>query len=251
MSRLLFGCLGLLLAPVIWITVSFIAGAINPALGGLVCVGMPVAALGLWLLNRQNVRRMAHLVVAIAFLASALALGAGTVAAQSGDYPLAGQKYEGWANSVKNAKYDAVWTVDGRLWQPNLPEGNKRVAHSVGITIEEGTYAFDGVECALYLDQSRNGKGSANPVTAKYGNDLRFSVDTADNGQAWALVECRGNFSSGFQIRWLNAPAPAATPVPTTVATPVPTTNPAPPAANLIQRVVIAWVNFWTWVFGP
>lgn len=114
-------------------------------------------------------------------------------------YPLSGQAY----TSPQGDLYQALWTCDGRLWQPFLPVGNLRVAHSVAITLEVGNYAFDGVECALFVDATRNGNGASNPMTAGYGNDLRFSINTADNGQAWALVECRGNFSTGFQIRWL------------------------------------------------
>lgn len=120
-------------------------------------------------------------------------------AAASASYPLVGQTY----SSPQGSKYNAVWTSDGRLWQPQLPPGADRIAHTVGFTIEEGNYAFDGVECQLFVDTARNGKGASNPVTAEYGNDLRFSVSTADHGQAWALVQCRGNASSRFQIRWL------------------------------------------------
>ncbi len=99
MTRLLFGCLGLILAPFVWITVSFIAGAINPALGGLVCVGMPLVAFGLWLLNRRSVRdqaarmarrmsrRGAPLAIALAILAGALGFGVSHVAAQAPQPP--------------------------------------------------------------------------------------------------------------------------------------------------------------------
>lgn len=114
-------------------------------------------------------------------------------------YPLAGQSY----SSPQGSQYDAVWTVDGRLWQPSLPVGNLRVAHTVATTLEVGKYAFDAVECALFVDASRNGKGANNPMTVGYGNDLRFSVNTTDGGQAYGLVQCRGNASTGFQIRWL------------------------------------------------
>lgn len=114
-------------------------------------------------------------------------------------YPLTGQTY----SSPQGFEYDAVWTPDGRLWQPQLPTGALRIAHTVAFTIEEGSYAFDGVECQLFVDPTRNGAGASNPVTAAFGNDLRFTVKTADGGQAWALVQCRGNASSGFQIRWL------------------------------------------------
>ncbi len=117
-------------------------------------------------------------------------------------YPLSGQTY----SSPQGEKYHAVWTCDGRLWQPQLPPGAERIFHTVAITIEEGLYAFDGVECQLFLDQARNSAGASNPVTVEYGNDLRFSVSTTDHGQAWALVQCKGNFSSGFQIRWLEGP---------------------------------------------
>lgn len=117
----------------------------------------------------------------------------------SSSYPLAGQEYE----SPQGSSYNAIWTADGRLWQPQLPTGALRIAHTVAFTIEESSYAFDGVECQLFVDSSRNGAGASNPVSAAFGNDLHFTVKTADSGQAWALVQCRGNASSGFQIRWL------------------------------------------------
>jgi len=115
-------------------------------------------------------------------------------------YPLVGQCYDGYVGDSHDSDYDACWTMDGRLWQEDLPTGSERVAHTVAITLEEGQYSFNAVECALYLDEGRNGEGSSNAMTAGYGNDLRFFVDTEDGGQAWSLVDCRGNFSTGFEV---------------------------------------------------
>lgn len=81
--KYVFGCLGatvaLILALTIWVSVSFVAGAINPALGGLVCVGLPAAALWLWALYSQAVRRQAATMAnrgGTAALAIAIAFGA-------------------------------------------------------------------------------------------------------------------------------------------------------------------------------
>lgn len=115
-------------------------------------------------------------------------------------YPLAGQSYNGLVNGTADPRYNAVWTNDGRLWEPGLPPSNQRQPFSVGITIEEGQYVFNGVNCDLHLDQERNGEGSQNPVVADHENGKGFTVDTKDNGQAWGLVECEGGASSGFDI---------------------------------------------------
>lgn len=116
-------------------------------------------------------------------------------------YPLAGQSYNSLVNGVADPRYNAVWTGDGTLWEPGLPPGEQRQPFSVGITIEEGQdYVFDGVSCDLHLDQERNGKGAQNPVVASHENGKKFTVNTKDDGQAWALVECEGDYSSGFKI---------------------------------------------------
>lgn len=114
----------------------------------------------------------------------------------SSSYPLAGTIY----SSPQGHEYDARWESNGRLWQPSLPSGNQRVAHSVAFTILPGSYTFNGVACRLYVDNARNGKGSQNPITAANVNGASFSVNTADNGNAFALVECDGGASSGFEI---------------------------------------------------
>lgn len=124
----------------------------------------------------------------------------GTRVPISENYPLAGQSYTSLVNGTADPRYNAVWTNDGRLWEPGLPPGDQRQPFSVGITIEEGQYAFNGVSCDLYLDQEKNGKGAQNPVAAGHENGKKFTVDTKDNGQAWGLVECEGGASSGFDI---------------------------------------------------
>ncbi len=161
--------------------------------------------------------------VMVIFALALMILGSVQSVFAQGGYPLAGQSYEAqFANGSRATQYDPVWEVSGRLYQPNLPTATERRAFSVGITIEEGQYEYDGVECTLYLDERRNGQGSANPSqTFTRVNNARFTVDTADNGQAWALVECRGNESTGFQIQaisWTGSTVmqnpPAATNVP-------------------------------------
>mgnify|MGYP005850025287 CR=1 FL=1 len=82
-----------------------------------------------------------------------------------------------------------------RGWQKSLPPATDRVAHSVAIVIPRGQYVFNGVLCRLHLDEEHNGKGASNPVVAANGNNLPFNVDV---DVAWALVECSGGPSSGF-----------------------------------------------------
>jgi hypothetical protein len=115
-------------------------------------------------------------------------------------YPLAGQSYNGIVNGVADSRYNAVWTDDGRLWEPRLPSGDQRQPFTVGITIEEGQYTFNGVGCDLHLDAERNGQGGQNPVVAGHENGKKFTVDTRDNGQAWGLAECEGGASGGFDV---------------------------------------------------
>ena len=119
-------------------------------------------------------------------------------------YPLAGQKYTAWINGSADTsgRYDAVWTASGWLWQPNLPPEGKRVGFVISVTIEEGVYAFNGVSCRLHLDTARNGTGANNPQTVGYGNNLKFTVDTADGGQAWAFIVCDPTDVTGFSIQY-------------------------------------------------
>ena len=125
-------------------------------------------------------------------------------AATAGGYPLAGQKYTAWINGSADTsgRYDAVWTASGWLWQPNLPPEGHRKGHVLSITIEEGRYIFNGVSCRLHLDVSRNGQGANNPQTVGYGNGLAFTVNTADNGQAWAFIVCDPTDVTGFSIQY-------------------------------------------------
>lgn len=103
--------------------------------------------------------------------------------------------------SPQGHAYDACWSRDfSRLHQPWLPPKPQRQAHQVSITITIGTYVLNAVECELRLDSARNGKGLENPVTAGYGNGLPFSVSTSDGQPAWAIVNCLGNQSTGFEI---------------------------------------------------
>lgn len=140
------------------------------------------------------------------------------VAAQSGQYPLTGSR-----GDPSSPEFDVIWEANGRLWQDKLvcTEGKD---FTVAIQIMPGDYIFNGKEAELRLDESRNGKGMSNPVTVSYGNDLKFTVTTADGKAAWAIVYGKGNRSCGFDI-WAtpqygaSAPAPvAATEVSTTPA---------------------------------
>jgi hypothetical protein len=117
----------------------------------------------------------------------------------SADYPLAGQRY----SSPQGDEYSAVWDASGWLHQDRLPPEGHRKGHVLSITIEEGIYTFNGVSCRLHLDVTRNGQGANNPQTVGYGNGLAFTVDTADNGQAWGLVVCNQTEVTGFSIQWL------------------------------------------------
>lgn len=113
-------------------------------------------------------------------------------------YPLAGTTY----SSPQGNEYNAVWTTSGWLWQPNLPPEGSRKGHVLSITIEKGRYTFNGVSCRLHLDEKRNGRGADNPRTVGYGNGLPFEVDTADGGQAWAIVVCDPTDVTGFSIQY-------------------------------------------------
>lgn len=131
-------------------------------------------------------------------------------------FPLAGQIYPGsvftgtevtaaMAEDVAQY-YAAEWTSDGRLWQPLLRElsNEKKVAFSVAIQLPAGSYEFNGVACKLWVDADRNGKGSANPITADHENGREFSVrPAAGDTVAWGLVSCDGGPSTGFDIWYL------------------------------------------------
>lgn len=127
-----------------------------------------------------------------------------TFAPAANAYPLSGQKYTAWINGSADTSglYDPIWTASGWLWQPNLPPEGQRVGFVVSITIEEGVYTFNGVSCRLHLDTARNGLGANNPQTVGFGNNLQFTVDTADGGQAWAFVVCDPTDVTGFSVQY-------------------------------------------------
>ena len=125
----------------------------------------------------------------------------------SAGYPIAGQRYKAWINGSEDTsgQYDAVWTNDGWLWQPNLPPEGQRSAFDIALTIENGNYTFSGVSCDLYLDTERTGKGAVGKPTLGRGNNLPFVVNTKDGGQAWAVVVCKDNDKNdvvGFSIQY-------------------------------------------------
>lgn len=129
-------------------------------------------------------------------------------------FPRAGQVYRSnRGDGSEIDKYRAVWTLDGRLWQPNLPPGTDRQTHAVAITLpvrdaqgRQIEYVFNGVSARLFVDAQRNGRGSANPMFADHENGKLFTVSTADGGEAWALVESDAGVSAGFEIKQVNRP---------------------------------------------
>ncbi len=120
-------------------------------------------------------------------------------------FPLAGQQYRSnrssATESIDDDPYRAVWTSDGRLWQPHLPAADQRLSFAVAVEIPDGGFSFDGIEATLYLDLERNGQGSNNPTVASHENGRLFSVHTNDGAPAWALVEGDGGPSAGFQLK--------------------------------------------------
>lgn len=120
------------------------------------------------------------------------------------NYRLSGASYDAYtAPGVIDRRYNAVWTSSGKLWQPSIPSASERQANNTAIKIMPGRYSFNGKQCALYLDTARNGQGSQNPLVASYGDDIAFTVITADGLEAWGLVECRGGADTGFQIQYV------------------------------------------------
>jgi hypothetical protein len=158
------------------------------------------------------------------FSCAPVATATATLPAPASRYPLAGtifrsNKGDGGAND----RYRAIVTDAGRIWQDLLPPGNERVAHAVAIQLSPGQYRYRGVACTLYLDPEQNGKGSANtPPIASHLNMAEYDSFTVRTSHtvAWALVECDGGASSGFEIRWLGAVVAAPT---------------APPASSSFQ----------------
>ena len=121
-------------------------------------------------------------------------------------FPLMGLRFPAYVGSSPHTSYDLFVEADGRFWQKWLPTANQRVAHSVSFELPAGSYTFNGVLCRLYVDASRNRKGTQNPLTVAEGNDLRFTVSLpagSDYQTAYALVECDGGNPSGFEIWWL------------------------------------------------
>lgn len=110
--------------------------------------------------------------------------------------------------------FNAVWNESGWLSQPYLPHESVRqnYAFEMSITLPAGLYTFNGVICELRLDESRNGRGMANPIAqtinglpVENGNELQFRVSpvqTTDPGieMAWGMVMCDANLVNGFSI---------------------------------------------------
>lgn len=112
-------------------------------------------------------------------------------------YPLAGQWYYSNRNQNGYDPYAAVWELSGWLHQPYLPPEGHRTSFDIAITIEEGRYTFSGTSCDFWLDENRTGKGAVGNPTLGRGNNIPFTVDTADGGQAWGIVVCRDDYLGG------------------------------------------------------
>ena len=122
------------------------------------------------------------------------------------NFPLKGLRFPAYSLGALNTAYDLVVTNDGRFYQPYMPEKPNRRGNSVAFELVEGRYIFDGVECTMYLDVSRNGKGSSNPVVANQGNNVAVEVRLpagASYATAYALTECNDNQSTGFQLQYV------------------------------------------------
>lgn len=155
---------------------------------GLALLGL-VLCIGLWALAQRLTSQGAP-------AATATTEAQPTEVPTTVNYPLADQVYE----SPQGNEYNAVWDQNGWLHQPSLPAGPQRIAHEVSFTIVPGNYVFNGVECSLYLDEARAGDGGE--LVAERGNGLKFSVTTADGGEAWGRVACRHSEASGFSIEF-------------------------------------------------
>ena len=118
----------------------------------------------------------------------------------SGGFPLAGHRYKGYEGVVANSVYDAIWTQDARLWQPNLPPGPERKHHAVAIKLATGrNYVFNGVEATLSIDKDND--GTLDFVLANRENGKQFAIpsDWGKDGVVWATVES-STPSGGFEI---------------------------------------------------
>ncbi len=94
-------------------------------------------------------------------------------------YPYAGEIYQGWTSDGPDDAYNATWTEDGRLWQPNLPEVGRRT-HWVLAEIVKGRYIFNAVVCESWL-VSEPGEFEVKETTEM-------------------PIICEGGPSSGFEI---------------------------------------------------
>jgi hypothetical protein len=170
-------------------------------------------------------------------IAIVLALTFGSVYA-AGPNPLDGTRYDGWVKQGNqfvdngNSDYDYIWE-GGVLWAKwlNNVSRDERREHLVSFTILPGEYSFNGVECELHGDWTRNERGLDNPVTigannvpVSRRNDVHFTVTSPDGGNAYAVVWCAGNASTGFSIETINVTSngPAATTQAPAVSTPIP-----------------------------
>lgn len=189
---------------------------------------------------RTNFTRILGTVMVIAILA----LTFGSASAQDG-YLLAGTVHpSNRVQSDNDHRYDARWETSGRIWQPNLPPANQREWFAVAFELVPGSYTANAVACRMYIDEDRSGGGSSERQVLDHENGVQFDVRTPNGLTSFALIECDGGVSTGFEVIWNGSegfnvnraailgipdvqPTNNAPAMPTNPATPMPT-NPAP-----------------------
>lgn len=106
------------------------------------------------------------------------------------NFPLAGNRYLGYVGGRQNALYDAVWTSDGRLWQPDLPPKANRVTHTVAIELVSGyTYVFNGVESVLNVDTNCDKKTD-------------YISANKEDGKTFSIPSSAGVVKNGVRVVW-------------------------------------------------
>lgn len=293
MLRALLFLFGLPIAVALYCGVSFAAGAINPALGGLVVCGTPLAAFGLWVLLGQDVRRRAAemarrgtpAAVALALLASALAFGVKPAVAQAPQPPETVT-----AQDEKGRSVTLVKGFDLNEWGGTTdPACSRTELDAVELREEVGSA---DEPCVIVLEWSL--KNADQTITSGFYSFLprewiRLNYEQTHDRvrfvgtmwyvpQGWNAHMLSADLAGDWQVKnpglvsyvglsptdpWVSglwqaaeaqydgAPGPVATVAPP-VATPEPPTGPDPvnPLVVFIQRMVVAWNGFWSWVFG-
>jgi hypothetical protein len=89
--------------------------------------------------------------------------------------------------SPQGEAYQAQMESDGRIWQPNLPSGDERMAHAVELSLPEGTFYLNSSMCY------------ATGFFSKY-----LVLEAASE----VHIQCQGGPSSGFELVPRDVPAP-------------------------------------------